>query len=332
MRGRALILGTVIGALSGSAVAGDRLAQVRERGYLTCGVEADRPGFSVQVDGVWAGFDVDICRAVAAVILGDSAAADIVALEPADRFTGLQRGEVDLLARGTVWTLSRDAELGLSVPAATFLDRPVLVTSDADPAALDGETVCLADGAWPGGRLLAHWAAQGQTVSVLQREGAAGALAGLDDGSCTAAAFPVSSLAGAPETAGASVATVLDQPVWPLGPAIRQDDPELADIVRWTLHALVAAEVRGADQAVAAASAADPAVMAPGLASLLFEDRPTGEMLGVSESWVTDALAAVGHYGELYDRHFGPQSDQPLPRGPNAAVAAGGLLLVPGFY
>ena len=329
MRRRGVVLGVVLAALSHEAMAGDRLAQIRERGYLTCGVEADRPGFAVQTDEAWSGLDVDLCRAVAAVVFGDPGAADIFALEPADRFTSVQRGEIDLLARSTVWTLGRDAELGLTIPAVTFVDRPALVARGADPAALDGETVCLADGDWPAGRLLARWAAEGWTVSVLQRDTPETALAGVADGTCTTAAIPASTINGLSEVIGESTLTFLETPVWPLGPAIRQDDPELADIVRWTVHALIAAETVGVDAAAATdeASGADT-----GLPTLLGTDRPTGVMLGVSETWATDALAAVGHYGEIYDRHFGSQVAVPLPRGPNAAADAGGLLLGPGFY
>ena len=329
MRRRVVVLGVVLAVLSHEAMAGDRVAQMRERGYLTCGVEADRPGFAVQTDEAWSGLDVDLCRAVAAVVFGDPAAADIFALEPADRFTALQRGEIDLLARSTVWTLGRDAELGLTIPAVTFVDRPALVTRDGDPAVLDGATVCLADGDWPAGRLLALWAAKGQTISVLQRDTPEAALAAVADGTCTAAAIPASTIIGLPDAVGESMLTVLEAPVWPLGPAIRQDDPELADIVRWTIHALIAAEAVGADAAVATDEAADATA---GLLMLLGTDRPTGVMLGVGETWVTDALAAVGHYGEIYDRHFGSQAAVPLPRGPNAAADAGGLLLGPGFY
>lgn len=329
MRRRGVVLGVVLAALSYEAMAGDRLAQMRERGYLTCGVEADRPGFAMQTEEAWSGLDVDLCRAVAAVVFGDPDDADILALEPADRFTSLQRGEIDLLARSTVWTLGRDAELGLTIPAVVFVDRPALVTQGGDPAALDGETVCLADGDWPAGRLLARWAAEGRTVSVLQRDTPEATLAGVADGTCAAAAIPASTLNQLPEAVGESTLTVLEAPVWPLGPAIRQDDPELADIVRWTIHALIAAETVGADAAVAPDEASDAAT---GLPTLLGADRPTGVMLGVSETWVTDALAAVGHYGEIYDRHFGSQAALPLPRGPNAAADAGGLLLGPGFY
>ncbi len=332
MRGRAVMLGAAVLAFSGGAMAGDRLAQMRERGFLTCGVEADRPGFAVRADGVWSGLDVDVCRAVAAVVFGDAAAADIIELDPAERFTHLQRGEIDLLARNTVWTLGRDAELGLTVPAPAFVDRPALVSAAAQAVDVDGQTVCLAGAGWPSDRLLVLWAADGWTVSALQEETPESALAGLADGECGVAALPASAVAGLSDGLGAFHVTYLDAPVWPLGPAIRQDDPELADIVRWTLHALVAAETLNVGQSEATAAAADTASATAGLEALLTAGRPTGVMLGVGETWATDALAAVGHYGEIYDRHFGAGVAQPVPRGPNAAADLGGLLLVPGFY
>ena len=99
------------------------LKAVRARGYLACGVHAGLPGFALpDAQGQWRGFDVDLCRAVAAAVLGDATKVRFTVVDGADRFSALQRGELDILSRNTSETFARDAGLGLSFPVTTYFD------------------------------------------------------------------------------------------------------------------------------------------------------------------------------------------------------------------
>src|SRR5215469_3358056 len=110
---------TTLALLAGLAVAAQgagaqTLKVVQDRGMLVCGVSQGLPGFSTPDDrGNWTGLDVDFCRAMAAAIFNDAKKVKFTPLTTKDRFTALQSGEIDVLARNSTWTLSRDTSLGL---------------------------------------------------------------------------------------------------------------------------------------------------------------------------------------------------------------------------
>ncbi len=115
------------------------LKAVKERGMLNCGVSQGLLGFSsMDEKNAWTGFDVDICRAVAAAIFGDPAKVTFTPLDAAARFTALQSNQIDLLSRNSTWTMSRESSLGLmfagvayygagmpgSIPPCSLVKRP----------------------------------------------------------------------------------------------------------------------------------------------------------------------------------------------------------------
>ena len=124
---------------------------VLERGRLNCGANAHLVGFgSVNAVGLYEGFDVDICRAVAVALLGDANAVAFRPLVGAERQAALQGGEVDMMSRNTTWTLSRDAVWGAIFGPTTFYDGQGIGTRAEYGVAgieeLDGASICVGQG------------------------------------------------------------------------------------------------------------------------------------------------------------------------------------------
>ena len=97
---KSVILGAMTFAgLAAGAVSAGTLDDVKARGKLNCGVTTGLVGFAApNANGEWEGFDVAVCRAVAAATLGDSTAVEFVPTTGKTRFTALASGEIDMLA------------------------------------------------------------------------------------------------------------------------------------------------------------------------------------------------------------------------------------------
>jgi general L-amino acid transport system substrate-binding protein len=139
------------GGETATAAGGSRLDVVKERGTLICGVDGGIPGFSfVDESGTYSGLDVDVCRAVAAAVLGDPEAVEYRRLDSTERFTALAGGEVDMLSRNTTWTISRDTQVGLEFAPTTFFDgQGMMVRADSGISGLEdfgGKAVCVETG------------------------------------------------------------------------------------------------------------------------------------------------------------------------------------------
>ena len=146
----ALAAGLGLG-MAGPAMAGATLDGVKSRGVLACGVNVGVAGFSLpDSQGVWRGMDADLCRAVAAAVLGDPNKVRFVPLTAVQRFTALQSGEIDVLIRQTTLSMTRDTSIGLRLVIANLYDgHGFMVRRDAnirDPKEMDGMTICLSPG------------------------------------------------------------------------------------------------------------------------------------------------------------------------------------------
>src|SRR5215475_9306307 len=144
----ALWVGAIVA--SGSAIAGT-IDDVRARGKLICGVSEGLPGFSEKDNsGVWRGFDVDFCKAVAAAALGDTAKVEYVPLTAEARFNALTDRRIDLLSRNSTWTMSRDLELGIEFVGISYFDGqgflvPTLLGATS-ALQLNGAKICVGSG------------------------------------------------------------------------------------------------------------------------------------------------------------------------------------------
>lgn len=318
-------------------VASPTLAAVRKRGELVCGVHPGLPGFAYpDVNRRWRGFDVDICRAVAAATLGDAQKVRFVTVSAQDRFSALQRGELDLLSRNTTWTYSRDAALGLDFPVITYFDGqgflvPRALRIDAAEE-LAGAKFCVLAGTVSEANLVDYFRARGLTVHPIKVASEAEGRSLYQAGGCDAYTADISALA--------SARSVLDNPAThvllpdvisrePLGPVVRQDDPAWADIVRWTVAALILGEEMGLTSRTVAQ--ARQTAMDPETRRLLGVEGELGPMLGLSPDWAYQAILQVGAYHEIFRRDVGDDSPLKLDRGLNALWNAPkpGLLYAP---
>lgn len=307
---------------------------VKSRGYLKCGVSQGLPGFSNPNDrGVWSGIDVDFCKAVAAAIFGDPAKVKFRPLSAKDRFTALQSGEIDLLSRNTTWTMSRDTSLGFDFAGIIYYDGQGFMVKKSSgitsAAQLAGATICTQTGTTTELNMADYFRGQHMDYKVLAFEKNEESLSAYDGGRCDAYTTDASGLhAQRLILKNPDDHIILPEIISkePLGPLVRQGDAQWADIVRWTLFALINAEDMGVTQAnVEQMKSSD----SPKVRRLLGTESAFGDALGLNNSWAADAIKAVGNYGEIYDRTVGPKTPLGIPRGLNALWKNGGLMYAP---
>jgi general L-amino acid transport system substrate-binding protein len=300
------------------------LGAVRRRGYVACGIHPGLPGFALRdVRGEWRGFDVDVCRAVAAAVLGDAGKVRFTPISAQDRFGALQKGRIDLLSRNTSWTFARDAALGLSFPAVTYYDGQgflapkALALSSAEE--LSGARICLLGGTASAGNLADYLGARGvryKPVVVTSEEEARRLY---ENDGCDAITADISALAASRSVLNSPNAHVILPNVIskePLGPVVRQDDPVWADIVRWTIFAVVLGEELGLTSKTveqARETASDPETR-----RLLGVEGDLGPLLGLPRDWAYQVIRQVGAYHEIFRRDVGVDSPLRLDRGLNA--------------
>lgn len=322
-----------LGLASVGAHAGKTLDAVKARGSVKCGVTNGVAGFSApDTQGNWSGLDVDTCRAIAAAVLGDGKKVDFVPLNSQQRFSALQAGEVDILARNTTWNLTRDASLGLSFTTINYYDgqgflvpKKIKVTSAKQ---LKGATICTQAGT-TNEKNVAEWSkAQGVPVKTVVFESFEASFKAFFSGRCQAFTTDTSALAGLRNKEAPNPDDYIILPDLiskePLAPAVKRGDDEWFAIVKWVPNALIEAEELGITRAnidQLKASSKDPAQL-----RLLGASDDLGKLLGLDKDWSYNAIKAVGNYGEMFDRNVGPNSVLKLPRGANNLWNKGGLL------
>ena len=325
-----------LAALAAPAHAGKTLDAVKARGQLVCGVSSGVAGFS-QADssGNWSGLDVDICRAIAASVLGDANKVKWVPLVSQQRFAALQSGEVDILSRNTSWTLTRDASLGLSFTGVTYYDGQgfmVPAKSKVKSAKqLKNATVCVQSGTTTEKNLSEFSRANNLNLKPVVFEKFDAANAAYFSGRCQAYTADASGLASIrnKEAKNPAEHVVLPDLISkePLGPAVRRGDDEFFAIARWVVFGLIEAEEYGVTQANVEALQRD--TKDPTIGRLLGTTEDTGKLLGLDKEWMARALKATGNYGEIFERNVGPKSPLSLPRGSNKLWSQGGLMYAP---
>lgn len=303
---------------------------VKNRKELACGVTTGLPGFSAPDDkGVWQGFDTEYCRAVAAALFDNPNAVRFQPTTPKDRFTALQSGEIDILSRVTTWTFSRDASLALDFVGIAYYDgQGFMVRKDLGVKSgkdFDGASVCTQTGSTTEQNLGDYFRATKQKYELVTFESNGDVVKAFEAGRCEVLSTDRSGLAAQrlllanPDDFIVLPDTFSKEP---LGPAVRQNDSQWADIGRWVLSALVAAEEFGITQAnVDEFLKSDN----PEVRRLLGVEGNLGEQLGLDKDWAYRIIKHVGNYGEIYDRTIGLGSPLKLERGINALWTKGGL-------
>ncbi|WP_328805706.1 amino acid ABC transporter substrate-binding protein [Sabulicella rubraurantiaca] len=319
-------------AWASPAAAGPTLDGVRQRGILACGVNVGVAGFSLpDSQGVWRGMDADLCRAVAAAVLGDPSKVRFVPLTAVQRFTALQAGEIDVLIRQTTLTMVRDTNLGMRMVGVNLYDgHGFMVRRDANIRSLrdmDGMTICLSPGTTNELVTADAFRAERITFRPVLQERMQDNAAALQAGRCDAIGTDATQLAALrSQFTRPQDFVILDQRFSkePYGPVVRRDDQEWFDVIRWVLFGLIEAEELGVTSQNAEqqrASSSDPAIR-----RLLGAVPDLSQAVKLQPSWLYDAIRAVGNYGELYERNIGPNTPIGLPRGVNDLWTRGGLM------
>lgn len=330
----ALAAGIASIALTVPAMAAETLDAVKSRGELVCGVSTGLPGFSNPDDaGGWTGIDVDVCRAVAAAVLGDAGAVKFVPLTAKERFTALQSGEIDMLSRNTTWTLTRDSSLGLNFAGVNYYDgQGFLVKKDlgvTSATELDGASVCIQAGTTTELNLADYFRFMGMEYSPVVFDTSDQTVQGFGSGRCDVLTSDQSQLYALrikldnPESAIVLPEVISKEP---LGPVVRQGDDQWFNIVKWSLFAQLNAEELGVtSENVEEMKGSDN----PSIKRLVGTEGDMGEKLGLSADWAANIVAQVGNYGEMFERNVGMDSPLQIGRGQNALWNAGGFQYAP---
>ena len=322
------------GALSAvPAHAGKTLDGIKSRGQVVCGVNTGLAGFAAADSaGKWSGLDVDVCRALAAAVLSDAEKVKYVPLNAQQRFTALQSGEVDILARNTTFTLTRDASLGLVSTVTNYYDGQGFMvpvkTKMKSAKQLKGQTVCVQSGTTTEKNLTDYSKANGLNIKPVVFEKLEAAENAYFTGRCIAYTTDASGLSSTRSKVAKDPKEHIILPELiskePLGPMVRRGDDEWFTIVKWVQYGLIEAEEYGVKQSNVdeLKTSADPIIQR----LLGGGNEDTGKLLGLDKAWLARAIKATGNYGEIFERNVGPSSPLGLPRGLNNQWNKGGLM------
>ncbi|MGL1922241.1 MAG: amino acid ABC transporter substrate-binding protein [Hyphomicrobiales bacterium] len=319
-----------------SAASASTLEDVKAADVLKCGVSTGLAGFATPDDaGNWQGLDVDLCRAVAAAVLGDATKVEFVPLSSKVRFEVLKSGEIDLLSRVTTWTLTRDVGLGLNFAGVNYYDgQGFMVSNDLGVSSakeLDGASVCIQTGTTTELNLSEYFRLNGMTYEPVPVETSAEGRAAYSAGRCDIYTTDASALAAQrsglenPENHVILPEIISKEP---LGPVVRHGDDQWFDIVKWSHNAMLNAEEMGVTSANAMERSKDASN--PGVQKLLgTADAGLGAQLGLGEDWAMNIITQVGNYSESFERNVGASTPLKLERGLNALWTNGGIQYAP---
>jgi general L-amino acid transport system substrate-binding protein len=321
-------------AVAAQSASAQTLKAVKDRGMLNCGANGTLAGFGLpDAQGKWTGLDVDFCRAIAAAVLNDAEKVKYVPLSAKDRFTALQSGEVDVLARNTTWTSSRDTSLGLNFTGVNYYDgqgfmvRKTLKVNSA--LELNGASVCVQQGTTTELNLADYFSANKMQLKSVTFATANEAVKAYDAGRCDAYTTDASALYAERLRVGDPNDHIILPEIIskePLGPAVRHGDDQWFDIVKWTLFAMMNAEElnissKNLDEALKSTN--------PEIKRFVGTEGNFGEQLGLSKDWAVRIIKQVGNYGESFERNVGLGSTLKIERGLNKLWTKGGIQYAP---
>ncbi|MDP3315352.1 MAG: amino acid ABC transporter substrate-binding protein [Devosia sp.] len=310
------------------------LDAIKAKGYVQCGVTGGVPGFSApDENNVWAGLEVDYCRAVAAAIFNDAEAVRYTPLTSQERFTALSAGEIDILSRTTTWTMSRDTQLGIKFVGTMFYDGQGFMVRKEDGIAsaldLSGAAICIESGTTTELNAADYFAANSLEFNTVVFVDQDEVVKAYEDGRCDVYTTDSSALAAErSKFADPSAHVILPDIISkePLGPVVRQGDDGFFNVARWTYFALLEAEELGVSSAnVDEMLASDN----PAIKRLLGVEGDFGTPLGLTKDWAYQIIKLVGNYSESYEKHVGPSTAIGLARGLNALWRDGGIQYSP---
>ncbi len=329
------ILAFVLTACGDSSKKASTLDATKKQGFVKCGVSQGVPGFSnADASGNWSGIDVDVCRAVAAAVLGDASKVKYTGLSAKERFTALQAGEIDILSRNTTWTLERDASIGLTFVGVNFYDgQGFMVRKTSGLKSVNefknGVKVCTNLGTTTELNMADFFKSKSVKYEPVVFEKADEVVQAYDAGRCDTYTTDKSALAAqSTKMKDPTEHVVLPETISkePLGPVVRQGDSKWEDVVRWSLNVFIEAEEYGVNSGNidSMKDSKNPAIQR----IVGAEGTKNGEALGLDNQWSYRIIKQVGNYGESYKRNLADTNIMP-ERGPNQLWTKGGILYVP---
>ena len=321
-------------ALATSAAHAGTLDDIKKRGELRCGVTQALAGFSVADDkGRWTGLDVDYCRALASAIFHDPEKVTFRPTSSKERFTVLQSGEIDVLARVTTWTTSRDIDMPFDFIGVNYYDgQGFMVRKDLGIKSvkdLSGASICTNTGTSTETNMADYFKANGLEYKPVIFEKSEEVKSAYDAGRCDAYSSDVSGLYVQRKLlANPDAHDILPEVISkePLGPLVRQEDPAFKDLAAWTHHCMVNAEEYGVTQANVDEMKNSSN---PNIRRLLGVEANGAEKLGVGQDFCYHIVKNIGNYGEAYDRNVGKDSPLGIERGLNRLWNQGGIMFAP---
>ena len=324
-------LGVVSLSLMATVSNAGTLDKVKDKGVLNCGVSTGIPGFSTtDSKGVWKGLDVDFCKSVAAAVLGDASKVKYIPLTAKERFVALASGEIDVLARASTWTATRDTSLGVTFAGVNYYDGQGFLVNNklgiSKASELDGATFCIQAGTTTELNLTDYFRTNKMEYKAVTYDTSGQTGDGFKKGRCDAITSDASQLAGIrSKMSNPSGYTILSDIISkePLGPVVRQGDDKWFNVVKWTMYAIIQAEESGVnkenvDKQLKSAN--------PTIQRLLGVSGKAGENLGLKNNWAYNIIKQVGNYGQSYKKNVGADSALNIPRGLNKLWNKGGLM------
>ncbi len=320
----------------GAQTGGGLLDTILARGELNCGANETLPGFGSKDEaGNFVGFDIDLCRALAAAMFGDADAVRYEALTAAARFESINSGLIDILSRNTTWTQSRDTELALDFGPTTYYDGQQMMGRASDGfssgsllADIDGAVVCTNAGTTTELNMSEAAAALGISITLNTFEDFNIVTENFKSGACDVVTTDGSSLvsrkANDPDGGDWVIFPSVPFSKEPLGPAWAQNNSRFGDVVTWTIFAMQIAEEHGVTSANVDEMRDNP----PNgeVARLLGGEGELQTVMGLPADAFYQVIKQVGNYAEIFDRHLRPLG---LERGLNSLYADGGLQYPP---
>ena len=331
---RLVVLMFSITGIANSAVAAT-LQEVEQRGAVRCGVNPHLPGFAAKdIKGNWSGLDIDICRAIAAAVFNDPAKVQFTPIPPAQRFNALLAGDIDILARTTTWTLTRDTSDDVNFAAVNYYDgQGFLVHKDLgvrSALGLSGARVCAIEATTSIKNLNDYFVLNRMQYKLKTYPGTDEALAAYEQKECDVFTSDQSGLysilSQLKDSRGSKVLPEVISKE-PLGPAVREGDDQWADIVRWSLYIMINAE----ELAISSENVDHVREISrtPVIRRMLGLEGDIGSGLGLGRNWAYNIIRHVGNYAESFDRNVGKASSLNMKRGLNANWRNGGILYAP---
>ena len=320
--------------LAPAAASAQTLEKIKARGNVACGVNPSLLGFSSRdAQGNWNGFDIDLCRALAAAIFNDPGKVVFTPLGTAERLQALQADKIDVLSRNTTWTFAREAALKLNFAAVTYYDGQGFLVRRGKNATsaleLDGASVCVQKGTTSELNLADYFRTNNMKYQLVALPDADQAVKAYDEGKCTVLTSDTSQLfAERLRLKSPDDHIVLPDIISkePLGPYVRSGDNQWLSIVKWTHYAMINAEELGVSK-----QTIDEALTSnkPDVKRLVGTDDNYGEQLGLTKDWAVRIIRHVGNYGEVFERNVGTGSQLAIPRGINSLWSNGGIQYAP---